>query len=318
MAFSTKKLKIDSDLFSRYDHVETIKAKRNIYLIHANGCKYVLKAKRESLNYAIESLTHHYLIKNEIAVYKMLEKTVFEYFNYPELIDTDGKSFIGLRYINSLRKGFDRKITYQKDFIEALVEFHSISLKYNIKGEETIKPNLLENFYYHTNRGMVKILLSRINKLGVINTVKAFLLYMQCQLNQKALDQPLLQHNDLANSGNLITSKDGVIYFIDFASASDEKKWVLNDILDLAFNKKTLEVDSGLFENYLYALKNKIDISKLNLKTQVRFILLKRSLLRLKKKKVGNLYKVFLINTLLDKHAFESWFEKNFKIPENE
>ncbi len=107
---------------------------------------------------------------------------------------------------------------------------------------------------------------------GVVNASRHLInLYRKRPKNLKSW----LIHKDLKIDQNMIPTSKGV-YFIDFGSSVITKNYFLTDVVELATNHQTYEVDFHLIEKFLERLDIKADISFI--RSQVYLLLLRRYL----------------------------------------
>ena len=83
------------------------------------------------------------------------------------------------------------------------------------------------------------------------------------------------QHNDLYGLNNILVTDNNEIYILDFESHSFTKKWIYNDILEIALCNKTLSIDYSLL---MYYVNKKEELKTKSFNNHMHLVLLKRSL----------------------------------------
>ena len=151
-----------------------------------------------------------------------------------------------------------------------------------------------------------------LSNCGILACLKILIIFFRCSVHEASCSYSLLQHGDLGNVSNKISSQDGKVYFIDFAGVKEENKWILIDILEMVVSRETLEVDKGLFNLYLKKMKTKLK-RDINIKAQVRVALLRRTLhlMGVGGEKYRQISREFLLKTLINNSSFDGWFEEN-------
>ena len=271
--------------------------KSGVYLVVVDNIKYILKVKRFKRWFGLELLINKKLLKYD-----------FKYFNFPKLIDTDKKNYLLFEYIEGSR-GINKKHINKELLISGLLEFNTFFIFKNKEETRDIYGGFLFSVFISILRG---IFLYGFSNIGTVASLKCFVILCKNSICEKPFNYYFLQHRDLGNEDNKISSKDGRVYFIDFAQTRKENKWILMDIIDISMPKKTLKLDHDLFILYLKKLNKEID-KNINIKRQVRMALLRKTLHLMgeKSNKAKHISKNFLLQILLNNNKFNKWFEEN-------
>lgn len=203
--------------------------------------------------------------------------------------------------------GIDIKWITNDQLIKSLLEFNLIF--FDGANEYMIPPKKIIS---NPPLGVIIALFSHcFPRLGILSLIKCLFLLVKCIVFEEKKDIFLLLHKDLTNAGNKITGYNRNIYFLDFEQTCIEQKWILIDIVDLAFSIETLEIDTTLLNEYLKEIKP-FFMKPINVKNQVRFALLRKvtNLIAYDDKNC-NVYSSFLLDILLDDISYDNWFMNN-------
>lgn len=139
------------------------------------------------------------------------------------------------------------------------------------------------------------------------------------QSTQSKQSRAFLLHNDLHSVNILEDSTSGAVYLIDFELAAPEARWILADIIFVAFNERRFTLDVSMLEVYLQEihLEPDIHLSLSRIKQQVRFGVILRVLdgmrLRPDVSETRRLqYAAFLKETLIPDESFDRWITPQF------
>lgn len=247
--------------------------------------------------------------KTELLLLKNFTNIKYQFFKYPELIKYKINKYLLMEYIES-KCGWDKKNITTKKMANAVLEF-------NISAKEDSFLSVRNN-----NRVIIKILYLSISKVwklvGAREALSCIRVLIKSTLKQKKFNNSFMMHKDLIGNNNVLSS-GGDLYFIDFESVILERRWILNDIIDVSLTKD-LKVNNELVQNYLLNLEKctHLDV-ELNIAAQFRVALLQRLIRRLFSK---NEYSVmhrekwvdFLRNDLLSDKGYEKWYGNNVGI----
>jgi hypothetical protein len=133
---------------------------------------------------------------------------------------------------------------------------------------------------------------------------RALLVFAEIWLRTKSQPFDLLHHRDLINHENSLLTPTGRLALIDFGQARLERRWVLMDVVDLAFDYD-LRCNDGILRSCIYRLAQ-VCPQRFAVRDQVRIALLRR-LLHPSRFYSENT-RVFLRNCLLNNRLYERWF----------
>ena len=305
-----EEIKIRNKVKFRLDRIKHIKGQ--VYSVFIDERKYVLKLKEDSS--FLKKWKKNIAFRNELSINRQLLIADFKYFNFPKLIDTDGKTYMLFEYIEG-SQGIDDRYINDDLLSDSLLEFHMLLLDRS-KEKKFLLKNIYEKFLFSPSSSILRgIFLFGLLNCGVIACLKCLIILFKCSISEKSYKYSLLQHRDLGNISNKISGQNGKIYFIDFAGTREENKWILIDIVDIVISRETLEVKSNLFKLYLKKINVKLR-RDINIKAQVRVALL-RKILHLMGKKGGRynqISKKFFSEILINDSSFDKWFKENWKI----
>lgn len=295
---------------------------KSTWLLETDDSKYILKTVtaikdtngiRKIIKIVISKLRR--AISREIIVYEHFNNMRFEYFKYPKMIKGDRNRYLLLEFIPS-NDGWERKNISADQIIRSLIEFNTCGI--NLK--QSFFERIISDFRRKTAYKIFHWSITTVRRtVGVIGALKCIKILIMCTRTQKANSKEFTLHRDLIGHNNMLSSHDNKIYFCDFESIVSEKRWILNDIIDISLSL-TLEIDKLLLQRYLELLEEKLYVDVyINVKEQVRIALLHRVIRRILSnnefsKQNKQLWISFLKNTLLVDKEYEIWYEKNVGI----
>lgn len=155
-----------------------------------------------------------------------------------------------------------------------------------------------------------------LNKYSPLFFFKVVGFVLLAEIRQRKNPRALLMHNDLNVNNNVLSDQDGSPWFLDFESVTLERKWVFVDILNLSvIEKNRFEFDVGMLQNYLCELdRHGILTKNIDIALQLRVVLLRiylQSFRFQKDPKLKAVFGHFLRDVLLDKKAYERWYNSN-------
>ncbi|WP_164675147.1 hypothetical protein [Anditalea andensis] len=197
----------------------------------------------------------------------------------------------------------DRKLIY------SLVDLH-LSVKEFKKPFKTHFLSFLRRPFWNTIRLIATIVL---NKLGFKDMVKCLYLCLKLSFKVKTNMSPILLHKDINNMGNIVTDKNGELYFLDFESCIIEYKWIFTDIIEVIYSYKDEYLDVELFKVFVNEMQERNFINKgFDLKSQIRFAMLKNVIKYIGFKDLYVSHKNTLLNNILPDDKFDIWYEDTF------
>lgn len=316
---------ISEIIYSELGIVECSKRKltvgdKSTWLVECEDNKYIIKTLALINETSLFNLwkkkllrTLRRTVQREVDVYKQFQNHEFKYFNYPRMISSKSGDYMILEFIEAAVDGWDKDKVSERDAVEALFEFNSSKIELHENFFEMILSNIRRKTI--CKLGVWSFTTVR-NNLGIGAMFSCLGILVRSLMTQKTVKVPFILHRDLIGHNNILTTSDGKLYFLDFESIVSEKRWILNDIVDLSLGLD-LEFNSRLFNRYLELLKERTDLSdEIHIKAQVRIALMHRVIRRLLSsneysQKHKQKWLFFLKNTLLNDFQYELWYEKN-------
>jgi hypothetical protein len=283
-----------------------------VFLIRAREGEFFLKliAPPATKKQAIARFLFGNLsLKNQLAVYSCLDKKKFSSLQYPRLVKTDGRSYLLFEFLTVQPKGEGE--VPQDALVASLLEFQCAGV--------LLKKNLLEAALLDISRKPVWVLLRRIlgglrRRCGLRVSLTCLGVMLAGYRRQKPLRRSVLAHNDFHHN-NLLLTEDGELYIGDFEKVSNEKRWILIDIVHYAVGTMKFEIGLGPLKNYLQKVEERLDdMERFHLGSQLRMALLLRVsqmiLSNVPPAQVRERYESFLKEILLDNLMYERWLEE--------
>lgn len=276
----------------------------NVFLISIGNDSFVLKYKKRFTDHTdimekflYPLLSHRFKRELNLNCYLMDNPAIDR--SHAKLLFFEKRNYMIFEYINP--NALDIAIDDHK-IVESYLQFQSALKDFRFSLFSRVY-SLNMSFIYLSFRFFLItrsfkhlfLLLNQIIKLNII---------------QEKLTNNIL-HKDLKYRKNTISSDKLKLYFIDFETVTIERKWIMLDIVDIAFNP----MEFSLNMNLLNAYYNRLDSytkSKTNIEAQIRFALLRRS--------VGSYYRdlghknelfTFLDSVLLSEKSFKDWINLN-------
>jgi hypothetical protein len=284
-----------------------------VYMLRAQEGEFFLKfiSSSETMRQnIIRMLFGSLAIKNQLAVYDSLSRLEFKNFKYPQLVNTDKKSYLIFDFIQIQSKG--ERDAPRDALVESLLEFQRSGVFLKRRGIEGVLLNI--------TRKPACVLLKRVlvglrKQCGIKISFRCIKVILDCYKHQKPLENILTLHNDFHHN-NLLLTKSGELFVCDFENVANERRWALIDITHYSVGTMRFEIDTSLIgmyiknENSIFKLMNRFQIG-----VQLRIALLLRvSQMILSNKPpihVKDKYLKFFVDTLLEDSAYESWFESS-------
>jgi hypothetical protein len=276
-----------------------------VSVVNINGTDYILKKRKDikksqSIFEYFSNLFNLSFIR-ELHVNLAIINTPFVS-HCPRLIYSDYNSIFLFEKLNAA-DGIQKK-KLQDDLLLLLVSnylyFHT---------EVNLENAPFKYLYsvYNINFSYLRATYSQI--IHPIRLFKLHRIFMESNIFQSKVGKYLI-HKDLKNYQNIMHN-DESIFFIDFANTNYETKWIMADIVDLAFSLDTYKLNYNLINTYLA----NINSNNINIYYQIRFILVRKFLyyinyhLALKKQVKEEL--AFLDKTLLEETSYKKWLKEN-------
>lgn len=262
--------------FIKEDVTKVIKVSlenKSTWLVETDTNSYIVKTKVEK-----DSLLNYkkLLFDNELYIYNYLSSLNFTYFKYPELIYTDNRTYMISKYIPN-NKDYKLSDSLKSSMINQLLEFQQKGQGIN----QNLFRKLVFKIYKSLNWKVFRWSVMNLRrKYGRVYVIKSLKVIFESSFSQKKLPISFFIHDDLFGENNYIIDENNEIYFLDFEGAFTERKWILVDIIDMCIDGESLKLDNDRLVYYLNELKKQnIKIyDKLNIKAQVRLVLLRKTL----------------------------------------
>lgn len=145
-----------------------------------------------------------------------------------------------------------------------------------------------------------------------LQCIRALRNWSQAQPKQP---KPIWLHNDF-HPNNVLVDNRGKLYLTDFEQTTEERRWVLVDIVHYATDAYSFTIDVDLIRCYVDRLEaSAVFAGPLDYSTQLRFALLLRSMHHLftvaSPSSVKERYRHFVTAVLLSDQAYSNWYEWN-------
>ena len=281
-----------------------------LMLVDTDRGKFVLKLRTPPVGAAarLKRRIADLELPTQARVYGSLSAQQFEVLRFPKLIETDGRDYLLLEYIET--RGHEEHEVPRRPLLESLFEFQTARLTMPWTGLPALVAATRRPYALLVRRMLTGIR----SKMGWRVAWTGLARMASCRSAQPALASPVVCHNDFHHN-NLLLGTDGTLYLSDFEAVTLDDRWVLADIIHFAVATQEFRVDTELIADYhrLFVVRTGPVI---NLRAQVRFGLLARVsklvLSAVPNREAAGEYETFLREVLLDDAAFEEWFSENF------
>jgi len=237
---------------------------------------------------------------NEKAIYRLLLKRKFRYFNHPDVVNIHNNRII-LRYVPG-KFGLWRHNKLIKDLTFSLVEFNQLIVDRFVLSLHV--SSLISNPLISILRGLLNASFDLKSDFKVTST-KNIIKYLK---ESRTFKTKYLIHRDLGEKHNMFVF-DGKIYFFDFESCILTTNFFLVDIVSVSIFREKINsmesfeiLDWDIIKMYL----NNSDLYRIydinSLKLQIWLILLRKAL-HLKQK-----------DNILKRRLLDYLFEKPFEV----
>ncbi len=270
------------------------------------GQQFILKLKSNNRRSLIGKILARQSLsfRTELAVNKQLAKMDFNHLKTPTMSRTDGKTYMLFKYIPNTGENYEKIPT--ECIAESLFEFSKSGINPYVSFTQKVTAPLFKTLT-SLIRAIVTILPS---DCGIEFVPKALSVVMRSIFAQPTVPNAMLLHKDLRFRQNYLVSETLGLFFIDFGSAIRERRWIMMDVVDLAFDAKRMYVNFDLIEQYYRILVR--ENLKVNLKVQVRIALIRKVIFYLRSREYSGdnkaLFKIFLFRILLDDQSYDDWF----------
>lgn len=285
--------------------------KSNVALIEQeDGRKAIFKCVRTDAN---ASLIDRFRFKNEIRIYKVFQKSHFDFLHIPKLFSA-GKDYILIEFVE---RDESKNVT-EKDFVRGYYEFQNMHIPGSLKFD--LFNQLTRGVWY---RGIVVPILSLSKHVGFRKSLQAVALFLKLHLQTKRYKNKYWLHGDVAVRNMYYQQQTNDLFFIDFENVYFTRKWPLLEIIQRCFCYGGGAVKSFSFEldslNY-YLLQAKehdnLELSNSNLFNQFRLSLFLSTISRIVRPKSKDKSTAFtlLLNVILNEKAFRTFYQKTLPL----
>ena len=225
---------------------------------------HVVKHNTARFSKGLEWLTEVISInhKRELRVYTWYNESNPKYLLIPVAYELN-KKFIKIEKLKEL----DKKNLQPEEIIENIKEFALLGDGKRIN---------FYDFLSSPSQSVIRGLVGNVRFLGWQVVISAFKHIFLLYKNKPRKNTTYLIHKDLKKDQNMIITKKGA-YFIDFGSSILTKHYFLTDIVELATDHSSYEVDFDLIKNFIQAM-GRVNFRTQYLKSQIYLLLLRRYL----------------------------------------
>lgn len=296
------------------------KKQSNIVWLLTSETKKFIGRERLNVNNVLSNLFYKTAFINEIAVYEGLINGNWNFFNYPSLLYTDFNNYMILECIDHDIEKSNIACVDQDKLVKALVEFQTTQLfSKNLGAARYFWVKIRMNV---TNQTFRWIVTRARRKYGIKMAVTSLRVLLIGALKERGVHS-LNLHNDLfidkdSRLNNVLIDRNDKIYFIDFESTIEEKKWILLDVTDMCWSVRSLKPNVDLLLKYFNELRKHFDYKKLNLKIQFRMALMRTALKITLSPTIQPedkiKWEIFLLKTILDDVKYAKWYRENISV----
>jgi hypothetical protein len=279
------------------------KVEKPVYLIEdQTGKKYVVKVFSKD---SLRSPTGRTAYERELACYRTLPSTVGEHARMPSLVGWGPRHLI-LEYLKSIATAHESIRTRDThNFVAAIAAFHWDTPAARLPVHLELAHRAIYSSGWDAHRNALGVVR---RSLGKAVSSRCIGVLLQCRSRQPPLGRIFHAHNDLI-APNVFRGADGRYQFIDFASRSAERRWVLDDVVRFGFLTRDMELTRSLVGAYEKLLRER-GITLLDIPSQVRFALLRLSMSMLKwSTEFRRAGARLILDVLLDEKSFDSWLQ---------
>lgn len=214
----------------------------------------------------------------EASIYKNFPYKTYSVLKTPDLISTDEKTYLLLDRVEG-EKGWNRHLISDQIMAAGLYEFNTSHLKWTQNPFRALFFKMWNNLEFQILKALIKLFLKKMIDFDT------FVHYIKICLNQSGTQKRVKRentfflHNDLFGPNNIITGTGGQLYLCDFECVIKERKWILKDVIELAFDKQSmhnLQINVDLIQCYMEMIKDKYDL-EVRLESQIRVVLIART-----------------------------------------
>ncbi len=275
--------------------------------------------------------------QKEIFIYSQFQAVSFSSFRHPQLLHTDGKSYIITEFIhNNYSLGREDSLFYIQA-MKSILEFNTCLFPLQSFNRGWIWEKINRWKFSRSAKTLRNLIEGTAVKYKIPFSLlpRIFVFWGKAVTTTKKLHQPLLVHRDIFQA-NILRPEPDKIYFVDFEKAGIEKRWVFVDTLKIAqaeplFFDHTWGDLSGFPRFYACQLQKfweeltkrrpEINPEYRHFILQLKFCLLGWTLKKLVKETPGPQKEAdltrFLEQTVTGpEHYFEKWFSNLPRLPE--
>lgn len=276
----------------------------HIYLAEMpNGNECILKTRKFKTTFGRRILNVFYF-KREVHFLKHLYEYDAKNFIVPKIINTDGKTFMYLEFLDG---HFLKTCSGHYDprtIARGVRELHLFRCERVISFPAIFIQRYITTVGLSIHRGAAQLAISKRNPMILINTLK---IYYSCFIKSSKQSTYFFHHRDLINHDNSFVISDGRLGLIDFGNARAERRWILNDIIDLSIDYD-ININLDLLKECLREILP-LCHKPIVIKDHVRVALMRRFLhpMRL------TTHREFLFDVLLEDFKYHQWYSRNIE-----
>lgn len=249
--------------------------------------------------------------RNEQRIYETLSDEQREMIGAPRLFESVPGKYIKLEYVEDAEHPASL-LELGDAIIDLLVTFNALPIEVHWSGLAKWLFDLEYSAVSRTLRAYRHVF--RYNGLGGV--LRFFKKLLSLEMMEMETERGVLAHNDFGRP-NVLVRSDNTLSLLDFNDVRRERKWLLIDVVTMAFDHIRMRLDDGAFKAwFLKMLEKGLLPSGLNLSTQLRFAIIARVARLLSPRRwVTEHERVglaqFLQDVLLDDESWNNWFESH-------
>lgn len=276
----------------------------NVFLICIGNQLYILKKAKKLADHSdpFEKLLYPLLalrFRKELAINIYLMGIPNSNRTHPSLLQFKKNKHMIFEYI---RPTENTTISHTQKIIDSYLQFQNSLSGYRF------------SFFTRSYNLNLSVLYLSIRLFFLNKSFKTFITIFQLLIklnkNQTKI-VPLVLHKDLKFKKNTVWGNGSKLYFIDFETVTIEKRWILLDVVDMAFNPLNYSLDLNLINEYLKSIDTGLKL-QINVEAQIRFALLRRAIGSYERE-LGHENKLyfFLNSILLRENGFKEWVKSH-------
>jgi len=283
------------------------------YIVYTENAKYFLKFNRKPTSYfhkIIRLTLGNPGFERQIRINDLLKNNKFNYFHYPELAHTDGKTYLLLQYIDNMNIELNGR--HKEYLVKSLGELQYSGLRLN-KINKSIGVVLL-SIMVRIEFRLIYSIPSLLKHTGLRSTIKYLKIIIISYVKERKLNTPIVLHSDFHRE-NVMVNKEEIVYITDYEGMRNERRWRYIDIATYAVDTTKYYIDTDIIKKYIRETKKRHENKYTDNALQLRIALLNRISRFMYFKPATDLvrdeYKKFYLNILLDDQKYDKWYIDN-------